>query len=261
MTWGLVNRCVIRDSLGLVFIRGPRCCVYPHIWNPNEGYFSNHLLLQAKISFRECKLAPDALALILTMGKGWKVWSKQTGDRGLASLLAFQLILPELEAFLRDWSFGKVCQKIADCMHATLLNQKVIVSLESAVHSANSWARGFQTVQLEHPGAKCKWKTYCLSLPKRNTSTFCLPSFPPTLRAAGNNLGTAMALRVLGLETAEPNMDEVRQAFKKRAIEVPNILGHVENGRDRPPPAHQQMKGHESKLDDIGCVFLFVRFW
>ena len=66
-----------------------------------------------------------------------------------------------------------------------------------------------------------------------------------------------MALRVLGLETAEPNMDEVRRAFKKRAIEVPNILGHVENGRDRPPPAHQQMKGHESKLDVFFCLLVF----
>lgn len=76
-------------------------------------------------------------------------------------------------------------------------------------------------MQLEHPRANIKG-LLSVSLPKKSTSIFCLPSSPPPFGPPGTTPETAMALHVLGLETAEPNMDEVRQAFKKLAIEVPN---------------------------------------
>ena len=62
-----------------------------------------------------------------------------------------------------------------------------------------------------------------------------------------------MALHVLGFETAEPNMDEVRQAFKKRAIEVPNGACKKRKGSATMTftgvPAHQQIKRHQNRLD------------
>lgn len=61
-----------------------------------------------------------------------------------------------------------------------------------------------------------------------------------------------MALHVLGLETAEPNMDEVRQAFKKRAIEVPNGACKKRKGSATMTfagvPAHQQIKRHQNRF-------------
>ena len=226
MTWRLVNRCVICDPLGLVFIQDPPCwvcCVPEHLKSQWRILFQ-HPLLQAIIVSGNvtclCRMTP--WLGFSQWAKGWKVWSKQhTGNRALASLLVFQMILTVLEAFLGDWIFGKACKTSTDCMHA-LLNQNVIYRffldccslckpLSQRFPNSATWA------------SKSKYKRPTVSKLAKKTHIQFLPSvLSPTLRAAGNNSGTAMALHVLGFETAEPNMDEVRQAFKKRAIEVPN---------------------------------------
>ena len=136
--------------------------------------------------------------------KGWKVWSKQhTGNRALASLLAFQMILTVLEAFLGDWSFGKACKTSTDCMHA-LLNQNVIYCFFLDCCSlCKPLSQRFPNSELEHLRANIKG-LLSVSLPKKHTSNFCLPSSPPPFGPPGTTRGQPWRYMFWALKQLSP---------------------------------------------------------
>ena len=193
MTWRLVNRCVICDLLGLVFIQDPRCWVYcvQHFNSTLTGFVSGNVTCL-------CRMTP------------WLGFSRQgveglvqtTGNRARsASLLAFQMILTMLEAFLGDWSFGKVCKTSTDCMHA-LLNQNVIYRffldccslcklLSQRFPKGATWA------------SKSKYKRPTVGKLAKKKHIHFLPSvLSPTLRAAGNNPGDSHGVTCFGLRNS-----------------------------------------------------------